>query len=157
MGWIFWLFSMLSCSLHYNAKGLIFQPNVPEDGDNIQLYLGTSEGKEFRIYMGDDTLYFTNLLGCGSEVSGFRLGRSIWVDSWTITDAGDGSAPFLGILRLENGRYILHDINSDTDIELLDQGWDPEVFWELVNKPILVTGFVVGGHQIQVLSIRLLE
>ncbi len=157
MGWIFMLFSLLGCSVHYNAKGLIFQPEIHGEEDASRLFLGTSDGKEYRIHLGDDSQYFTHLLGCGSEVTGVRLGRHIWVDSWMITDAGDGSAPFLGILRLESGRYLLHDINTDTEIEVLEQGWEPDVFWDLVDHPILVTGFIVGGHQIQVLSIRLLE
>ena len=63
----------------------------------------------------------------------------------------------MGTLRFELGRYLLHDLNTDTDLEILDVGWEEGTFYDLVGVPILVTGLVVGGHQVQVLSIRLLE
>lgn len=157
MQWIFGMLLLSGCSVKYNAKGLVFQPSTGSDGVHDEVYLGSSEGRTWKLHLGEDGIYFPYLLGCGAEVEGSRVGKHIWVSSWTITDAGDGSAPFLGTLRFELGRYWLHDLNTDTDLEILDVGWENGTFSELVGVPILVTGLIVGGHQIQVLSIRLLQ
>lgn len=157
MQWILGILFLSGCSLKYNAKGLLFQPSSSTDTPQDEVYLGSSEGRTWKLHLGDDGIYFPYLLGCGSEVEGVRFGKHIWVESWTITDAGDGSSPFLGTLRFELGRYLLHDLNTDTDLEILDVGWEEGTFYDLVGVPILVTGLVVGGHQVQVLSIRLLE
>lgn len=157
MQWIWGMLFLVGCNLKHNARGLIHQPMSSEAEKNNDVYLGDAEGKLWQIHLGDDGLYFPYLLGCGAEVQGLRLGRHIWVESWMITDAGDGSAPFLGTLRFELGRYWLHDLNTDSELELLDVGWEQGTFTNLVGLPILVTGLIVGGHQIQVLSIRLLQ
>lgn len=145
----------IACSLHYNAKGLIFQPEPIPDLHTSNIYIGTSEGDVFRLRLGEDGLYFPKLLGCGAEVTGVRVGKQIWVDSWTVTDAGDGSAPFLGVLKEKYGRLMLHDINTDTEIELILTHIDTNV-WDFVHQPLLVTGIVIGPHQVQVMSVKVL-
>jgi len=157
MQWIWGVLTLSGCSIHYSAKGLIFQPSGQESSEDFSLYLGSSEGQQWRLHLGEDGLYFPYLVGCGAEVKGVRLGRHLWVNTWQVTDAGDGSAPFLGVLRFELGRYWLHDLNTDSELEILDVGWETGTFSNLVGRPILVTGLIVGGHQIQVFSIRLLE
>ncbi len=158
MGWgifAFWLLG-LGCSVHYNAKGLVFQDAAPGGMTSGPLFMGTSEGKVLRLHLGDDAKYFEFLIGCGAEVEGARLGRQLWVDSWTIVDAGDGSAPFLGVLVEKYGRLMIHDINTDTEVELLVDALDVDV-WSLLGQPILVTGIVVGQHQVRVMSVKLLS
>lgn len=157
MQWIFGMLFLSGCSVKYNAKGLIFQPSSISTPTEDDIFLGSSEGRTWKLHLGEDGIYFPFLLGCGAEIEGARLGKHIWVNSWSITDAGDGSAPFLGTLRFELGRYWLHDLNTDTDIEILDVGWEEGTFYGLVGVPILVTGLIVGGHQVQVLSVRLLQ
>jgi len=147
--------TFIACSLHYNAKGLVFQPEPISSIDSDIVYLGTSEGDIFRLHLGEDGVYFPQLIGCGADVSGVRLAKNIWVDSWTITDAGDGSAPFLGLLKEKYGRLLLHDINTDTEVELILTHTDVNL-WEYVQRPILVTGIVIGPHQVQVMSVKLL-
>ena len=147
---------LIACSLHYNAKGLIFQPEVLSDSKSGTVYIGTSEGDVFRLRLGEDGVYFPQLLGCGAEVTGSRFAKTIWVDSWTITDAGDGSAPFLGILKEKYGRLILHDINTDTEMELVLTHTDINL-WTHIHQPILVTGIVIGAHQVQVMSVKVLS
>ncbi len=158
MGWgifAFWLLS-LGCSQHYNAKGLVFQDASSKRIPTKSLFMGTSEGKVLRLHLGDDSKYFEYLIGCGAEVEGLRVGRQLWVDSWTIVDAGDGSAPFLGVLIEKYGRLMMHDINTDTEVELLVDTLDVDI-WSLMGKPILVTGIVVGQHQVRVMSVKLLS
>ena len=152
---MFWWSFFIACSLHYNARGLIFQPESLSSSQSNTVYVGTSEGEVFRLYLGEDEVYFPMLLGCGAEVTGRRFGNKIWVDSWTITDAGDGSAPFIGILQDKYGRLVLHDINTDSEMELVLTHTDVNL-WSYVHQPILVTGIVIGAHQVQVMSVKLL-
>lgn len=156
MSWgILWGWA-LACSTHYSAKGLVFQPTSTLEDKSVPLSLGTSEGDVFRLHLGDDAVYFQHLLGCGAEMTGSRLGRHLWVDSWTITDAGDGSAPFLGVLKEKYGALVLHDINTDTEMELVLSHTDVNL-WSYVHQPILVTGIVIGHHQVQVMSVKVLS
>lgn len=147
--------TFVACSLHYNAKGLVFQPDPVLSTNSELVFLGTSEGDVFKLHLGEDEVYFPKLLGCGADVSGVRFANNIWVDSWTITDAGDGSAPFLGLLTEKYGRLMLHDINTDTEVELILTHTAVNL-WEHVQQPVLVTGIVVGAHQVQVMSVKLL-
>ena len=124
--------------------------------DSDAVYIGTSEGEIFRLYLGEDGVYFPMLIGCGAEVTGRRFAKAIWVDSWMITDAGDGSAPFLGVLKEKYGRLMLHDINTNTEIELVLTDTDVNL-WGHIHKPILVTGIVIGAHQLQVVSVKILN
>ena len=146
----------IACSLHYNAKGLIFQPEALSAADSDTVYIGTSEGDVFRLQLGEDGVYFPKLLGCGAEVTGRRFAQTIWVNSWMITDAGDGSAPFLGVLKEKYGRLMLHDINTNTEMELVLTHTDVNL-WTHVHQPVLVTGIVIGAHQVQVMSVKVLS
>ena len=152
---MFWWSIFIACSLHYNSRGLLFQPDSLSPTQMSRVYIGTSEGDVFRLHLGEDGAYFPMLLGCGAEVTGRRFARNIWVDSWTITDAGDGSAPFLGILQEKYGRLVLHDINTDTEMELVLTHTDINL-WSYVHQPVLITGIVIGPHQVQVMSVKLL-
>ena len=108
-----------------------------------------------RLHLGEDAPYFGYLQGCGVEVTGVRFGKHVWVDTWSVVDAGDGSAPFLGILNERYDRWILHDINTDTEIELLME--EIEAPWRFQHRAILVTGIVVGPHQVRVMNVKVLE
>ena len=158
MGWgvIFVLLYSLGCSLHYNAKGLLFQADLTSKSIDDSLSVGTSEGDVFRLHLGEDSVYFSHLLGCGAEMTGVRFAKHLWVESWTITDAGDGSAPYLGILLEKYGRLMIHDINTDTDVELILSHTDVNL-WAYVHQPVLVTGIVVGPHVVQVMSVKILS
>lgn len=136
----------MACSTHHNAKGLLFQ----EEG---QLRLGTPEGKMYILHAGDDSQYLTHLTGCGATVSGSRLARHIWLSKWHITDAGDGSEPFLGMIRMQGFKIFLRDINTGQELEILEG--DALFQWD--GKPVLVTGVIVGAHQIRLVSYRVLE
>ena len=134
---------LFGCSLHHNAKGLIFQ-------ENNRLGLGSSEGVEYLLHTGEDELYLKQLSGCGAKVEGVRLGRHIWVQKWHITDAGDGSEPFIGTIVRQGMKFILQDINTGTKIELFTEE-DLSVY---EGDPILVSGIVIGPHQVKVMTIK---
>ena len=137
---------LFGCSLHHNAKGLIFQ-------ENNRLSLGNSEGVEYLLHTGEDELYLMQLSGCGAKVEGVRLGRHIWVQKWHITDAGDGSEPFIGTIVRQGMKFVLQDINTGTKIELLTDE-DLSIY---EGAPILVSGIVIGPHQVKVMTIKALH
>ena len=140
------IIAMFGCVLHYTSKGLLFQ-------DNTSLKMGTSEGVEYILHVGEDAPYFTGLVGCSSEITGTKIFRHIYVDSWQITDAGDGSAPYIGLLYEQYGSLMMQDINSGHPISLVDD----DRLWNLVGSIVLVTGIVVGREQIQVLGVQVLD
>ena len=136
----------IACSMHHNAKGLLFQ----EEG---QLLLGTSEGKTYVLHAGDDSQYLQHLTGCGATVSGSRLARHLWLTKWHITDAGDGSEPFLGTIVIHGLKVILRDINTGQELEILDS----DELFQLDGKPVLVTGIIVGTHQVRLMGYQVLQ
>ena len=136
----------MACSTHHNAKGLLFQ----EEG---RLQLGTPEGKTYILHAGDDSQYLKHLSGCGATVSGARLLRHLWLTKWHITDAGDGSEPFIGMIVIQGLKVMLRDINTGQELEILDS----EELFELDGKPVLVTGIIVGTHQIRLMGYQVLE
>ena len=139
-------FIFLACSIHHNTKGLIFQ----EEG---KLQLGTVEGRTYILHAGDDTAYLDHLGGCGATVSGTRFARHIWLKKWHITDAGDGSEPFIGTIAIQGVRIILRDMNTGQELEIIEG----EELLSLDGAPILITGIIVGAHQIQLIEYRVLE
>lgn len=143
---MYYLFLLWGCSLHHNAKGLLFQ-------DDRRLNIGTSEGVEFQLHAGEDEFYLRQLTGCGAKVDGVRFGRHIWVTEWHITDAGDGSEPFIGTIVRHGMKFVLQDINTGHKIEILtDEDLSP-----YVDQQILVTGIVVGPHQVRMMTFKPLK
>ena len=140
---------LFGCRLHFQMKGLIFQPTESVD----DIWIGSSEGKKFRLHLGDDGQYFPYLTGCAADIQATRVGRHLWVEEWTITDAGDGSAPFLGMVYRDGLDVMLNDINTGHALQLKGD-WD---FVELIDKPVLVTGIIVGPHLLQVVNLKILE
>ena len=136
----------LACSVHHNTKGLLFQ----EKG---QLQLGTLEGRTYILHAGDDTPYLEHLSGCGATVSGVRFARHIWLEKWRVTDAGDGSEPFIGTIVIQGVRIILRDMNTGQELEIVGG----EELLSLDGAPILITGIIVGAHQIRMIEYRVLQ
>ena len=147
--WI-WLYALLlGCQAHFRMKGLLFQPS----SEMSQVWIGSSEGRKYRLHLGEDASYFPYLNGCVADVTAKKFGRHLWVEEWKITDAGDGSAPFLGMVFRDGLDIKVNDVNSGQAMLLLGD-WD---FTELIGKAVLVTGIVVGPHQLQVMNLKVLE
>lgn len=140
------LFFLIACSTHYNVKGLLFQ-------EKDKLYMGSFQGKTYRLHAGEDSAYLQYLEGCGATISGSRLGKHIWLSNWHITDAGDGSEPFIGTIVRQGLKLILRDINTKQELEILGA----DVLYQEEGKAVLITGIVVGTHQIQLIEYRVLE
>ncbi|MEC7948049.1 MAG: hypothetical protein VX265_10805 [Myxococcota bacterium] len=135
------LMLLVACSLHAPHTGLV------QTGSGDLLMVG-EHGERFRIVAREDASPLQHLEGCTVEVSGPRLGRRIWVDDWKVLDAGDGSMPFVGVLRRDGMQWSLRDRNSGSTVRL-----DPASLAGLEvheGSPVLVIGYVLGAHRVNV-------
>ena len=136
---LFWIFG---CSLSSSHKGLV---------TSSQMVTIVDVHEKSRRIISDETSILRQLDGCIVEVEGMRLGPWIFEQKWRVLDAGDGSFPFLGKIEQRGVQYFIHDHNTQSMFRL-DGDFN---FSNFVDKNILVVGFVIGSHDIQV--IRLVE
>ena len=140
---IFVFFWSSGCSLSSTHKGLVTSSSA------IVTVVDVHE-KSRRI-LSDETAILQQLDGCIVEVEGLRLGKWMIEQNWRILDAGDGSFPFLGKIEQRGIQYFIHDHNTQSMFRL-DGEFD---FSSVVDKNVLVVGFVIGSHDVRV--IRILE
>ena len=139
---------LAGCSVHTSRTGLI-------DASDQYVELVESTGRTCQLVTsaGSEELHY--LSGCVVEVSGRRLGNRLLVQDWHVTDAGDGSQPYVGRLLSEGGRLLLDERSTPTPVVLL--GAELAGLGEHLGRPVLVVGFVVGAQEVQVVSWRVLE
>ena len=85
------------------------------------------------------------------RVEGPKLVRHIWVSDWKIVDAGDGSAPFLGVLYRQGVQWMINDVQSGAQL-FIDADYDD---WE-EGQAVLIVGYIAGAHRVRVVSYRTL-
>lgn len=132
---------LVACSLHAPQTGLV------QTGSGDLLMVG-EHGERFRVVAHEEAAALQHLEGCTVEVSGPRLGRRIWVDDWKVLDAGDGSMPFVGVLRRDGMQWTLRDRNSGSTVRL-----DPASLAGLEaheGDPVMIIGYVLGAHRVNV-------
>lgn len=132
---------LLGCSLHAVQTGLV------QSGD-AGLGLVGDTGRRASLVARDDAAPLHHLEGCTVEVRGLQLGRRLWVDDWKVLDAGDGSMPFVGVLRRDGMQWSLRDRNSGSTVFL-----DPDSLAGLeahVGEPVLLIGYILGAHRVNV-------
>jgi len=142
---LLWAF-VLGCAIHSQYSGLV---NV----DQQQIYLIPPTGKVLTLHSDDDALEM--LHGCGLKVEANRLLRHLWVQQWQVTDAGDGSQPFVGPLRRVGVQWVVEDWNTGSRIIL-----EPESVGDLtqhIGSTVMIAGVIVGAHQVRVISMRVLS
>ena len=135
------------CSLNERRNGLLLK-------QNNKVILQTIQGESYHIHAGKDQKYLAQLEGCQLRVISKRLGKHLWIDEWTIQDAGDGSAPFLGMLERKGLQWVMKDLNSKAIyiLEDLEKYTSPAQ-----GEVVLVAGYIVGAHRIKVVSVRVLN
>lgn len=142
-----WLL-LLACAAQVQRLGLV---DVHEE----QVLLVESDGRTSRLLPGESVEAFRYMDGLGVRVEGRRVGRRLFVRDWAITDAGDGSAPFVGRLRRYGSHWMLDDRGSGSSFIL-----EEETIGALVacdGHLVMVAGVVVGAHRVRVMSWRNLE
>jgi len=142
-----WLL-LFACAAHMQRVGLV-------EVDGARVLLVEPDGRELRLLPGEHTETFSHFDGLGVRVSGRRLGGRVLVSDWTITDGGDGSAPFVGVLRRYGSHWMIDDRATGSQLILVE-----ETVGELARHEgqlVMVAGFVVGAHRVRVVAWRPLE
>jgi hypothetical protein len=137
------LLSLLACALHEPQVGL-----VQNTADEVHL-IGNN-GRDFHVISSEIAGPLRQLEGCSVSVTGRGLRHRLWINDWKVLDAGDGSSPFVGVLRQEGLKYVIRDRNSGSTVYL-----DPRSMNGLldhVDDLVLVVGYVQGTHQVSVVS-----
>ncbi len=138
----------LGCALSAHRTGL-----VKADGEQVLLVEPT--GRSFRVPEAGEGSVIGALEQCVVDVRGPRLGRIQWVRQWSVLDAGDGSPPYVGVLRRYGGHWMLDDRNSGQPVIL-----DPKTVGALSaeeGRLVLIRGMVVGAQTVAVVAWRALE
>jgi len=145
----FALFVVLSlgCSLHGTTSGVLM-----ESGSGARL-MG-QHGKVWRLSTGEHGPVLDHAAGVSVQIGGPRLGRRLWVRDWVITDGGDGSAPFVGSLRRFGSQWLIDDLNSGSTVVLVEASLGDLQLHE--GSLVMVSGYVVGAHRINVVRWTLL-
>lgn len=139
---------LLGCAISAHRTGLV---RIDEE----RVVLVESTGRMFRVSPRGEGAILAELEKCLVDVHGLRLGRTLWVRSWTVIDAGDGSPPYVGVLRRYGGNWLLEDQGSGQKILL-----DPKTVGRLADEEgrmVLIRGMVVGAHVVAVVAWRALE
>lgn len=139
---------LTGCALSTRQAGLL-------EVDQQRLVLHQPTGKTVALMPGADDPELFHLGGCTVEVEGTRFLRRLTVRRWRVTDAGDGSQPFIGQLSRPGAQYLLQDWNTGTTLIL-----NPDSLGELsdhVGDTVLIVGFVSGAQEVSVVSWRSLS
>ncbi len=134
----------LACALHTTQTGLV---QVHDD----RVELCDSAGGVWSL-TGDPVLPLLD--GCMVAVEGARVARRLVVSDWRVTDAGDGSEPYVGHLRRYGSHWMIRDRNSGAELRLHAP---PEALAAHADELVLLVGYVVGSHELSVVWWRALE
>ena len=146
---MFFVLTLLAgCSLNSTRAGLV-------DASDQHIALVESSGRTCHLVTSEGSEELRYLSGCVVEVTGRRAGKRLHVTDWQVTDAGDGSEPYVGRLLSEDGRLMLDARSTLAPVALIGEGLAG--LSDHIGKPVLVVGFVVGSHAVQVFSWRVLE
>lgn len=119
-----------------------------------QVRLCTPEGRELALRSTEEMPVLRSLEGCTLEVSGPVMARSLVVRTWRVLDAGDGSAPYVGLLRQHGSNLVIDDRNSGMPLVL-----DPASAKRLAphaGSMVMISGYVVGAQLLHVVTFRIL-
>ncbi len=142
--------SSLGCAAAH--KGMV--EVEPASVGAADAWLRTSEGRRYRLRLDEDSQAVRAMEGCIVDVEGKALGRSLLVRSWQVTDAGDGSAPYVGALRQHGSNLVIDDRNSGMPL-VLDPGSATRLVPH-VGKYLMISGYVVGAQTLHAVSFRIL-
>ncbi len=115
--------------------------------------LETMGGQEYRLSSADAEA-FAALQDCTLEVEGRRVGGTIYVHDWRVTDSSYGPGVFVGIIREWGAVLAVEDRNTGSTLAFAAESG--EALRPYVGRMVLVVGPVVGDRQIQVVAFRVL-
>ena len=118
------------------------------------VYLAAYEGGRTPLILGEEAAPVRFLDGCILEVAGVLTPAGFVVSDWHVTDAGDGSSGFVGVLRAWGARILVEDRNTGGKL-MIDTDAVPELR-KFVGLPVLLVGSVVGRNTVSVVAYRVL-
>jgi hypothetical protein len=136
---------LTGCALKARHTGLL-----EVDGGHLRLH--EPSGTTRILLPGSDDPELVHLGGCGVEIEGATFLGRMTVRRWRVTDAGDGSQPFIGRLTRPGAMYMLEDWNTGSIIYLEPLSAGP--LSGHVGEIVLIVGFVSGPQQVSVVSWR---
>ena len=113
------------------------------------------DGREVRVDASGAGAPLAYLEGARVEVTARGMGRTIRPQGFRVTDAGDGSAPFVGRLRRYGSNWLLDDQNSGMTIVLVEDSLG--TLQQHEGRLVLVIGYVVGAQRVNVVLYKVLE
>ena len=116
--------------------------------------LSTLQRQIYHIHAGRDNKYLKQLGGCIIDVKGHQVFNHLFVNSWVVHDAGDGSSPYMGRLKRYGLQWLITDHNSKGEIILsgLEDHIDPRE-----GMLLMVGGYVVGFQTVKVVFVRVID
>jgi hypothetical protein len=87
-----------------------------------------------------------------AELEGRALGGRLRVTGWRITDAGGGSAPYVGVLQRLGIQWALVDQRTGHTMILHPES--TQGMESVVGQLLLVEGFVVGSRELRVVRYK---
>jgi len=138
----------IGCASTARYRGLI------DATDPSHVRLLAPSGGSLRLSTGEDADLFADLGGCSMIVEGPRRAGRVVVKSWVVTDAGDGSAPYIGTLQREGMRWFVDDRQTGARM-YFSEGSLGELT-QHKGRTVLVAGYVMGPNTVNVVTWRLL-
>jgi hypothetical protein len=139
---------LLGCALNTTRAGLL-----QVEGQKVLLV--ASEGGTLTVSTTGDNAPLRQLEGTRVSLTGRKVGRRLVPKDWKVTDAGDGSAPFVGRLRRYGSNWLIDDRNSGATI-LLDEASMGGLSAE-EGHLVMVIGYVMGAQRVNVMLWKSLE
>ncbi len=119
-----------------------------------RVFLAGYQGGHTALILGEGAAPIHFLQGCTVEVVGVLTPAGFLVQDWRVTDAGDGSGGFVGVLRAWGARLLVEDRNTGGNV-MIDADAVPELR-QFVGQPVLLVGSVVGRNTVSVVAYRVL-
>ncbi len=127
---------------------------VPGTAGPGTVRLRTPEGRSFALRSPDEIEILRALSGCTIQVSGAAMFGSLVVQDWTVIEAGDGSAPYVGTLRQHGSNVVIDDRHSGMPL-VLDE-FSAARFGSHTGQVVMISGYVVGAQLLHVVNFRVL-
>ena len=141
------LAGLSGCGLHREA-GLL-------ESDGAHLELRRSEGaRSLNLVDAGKPAVMHALTGCIVEVEGRRRPLGFRVERWRVLDAGDGSMPYVGVLRRHGVQLAIADEQTGRLVKLSKDSSD--AYREHVGRWVLIMGYQVAEDTVRVVGFRAL-
>lgn len=137
-----------ACSLQHQQSGVLMEAAT---GAKMM----GQDGREWRLVPGEHAPVLQRASGVSIQVAGPRLGHRLWVRDWTITDGGDGAAPYVGTLTRFGGQWVMEDLNSGSTIVFVEASLGDLRVHE--GRLVMISGYVVGAHRVNAVRWTLLD